>query len=140
MTAEAEGCGLDRDGEYGDALYTEAEPLASSIELVSAEEDCNKEDIACNRRCLNNPNPPYPSQKKGDFHHVKHCREKCHAEYMDCMRKAGLLKKFSAMPAAVEWIKSHGKEILGVLVIVGGVTYVVATGGSGALTLLPVLL
>jgi hypothetical protein len=47
-TAEAEGCALEEeDGEYGGALYSPDEPLASGIELVSAEDDCNKEDIAC---------------------------------------------------------------------------------------------
>jgi hypothetical protein len=69
------------------------------------------------------PESPYPSQKKGDFHHRDHCRKKCRKEYKDCMKKAGLLTEFSAMDAALEWMKKHGKEILGTLVVIGGITY-----------------
>jgi len=134
----AEGCG--RDAVYDGALYTDAGPLASSILLVSAEDDCNKEDIACNRRCLNNPNPPYPSQKKGDWSHREYCRKKCHAEYMDCMRKAGRVQEFGVLSAAAEWVKGHGIEILGTIVIVGGTVYVVVATGGAALALAPVLL
>lgn len=28
------------------------------------------------------------------------------------------------------WVKNHGKEILGTLVVIGGITYVVTTGGG----------
>jgi hypothetical protein len=46
-----------------------------------------------------------------------------------------LLKEFSAMDAALSWLKSHGKEILGTLVVIGGITYIVTTGGAGVLIL-----
>jgi hypothetical protein len=140
VTAEAEGCGLDGDGQYGDALYTAAEPLASGIELVSAEDDCNEEHIKCFRRCMNNPNPPSFKGPKGSAAHYRHCTEKCRKEYVDCMKKAGLMREFSVMDAALTWLKDHATGVVvGTVVVVGGVVYVVSTGGSG-LTLLPAVL
>jgi hypothetical protein len=121
-----------------DALYWADEPISSQMTLASGgevEKMCNDALIGCVRRCLNNPKPPWPSQKKGDFFHRKHCNDKCNAEFMACMRKAGLLQTFSALEAAWSWIKSHGKEIVGTVVVIGGVAYIVSTGGSGALIL-----
>ncbi len=136
---EEEGCALEEQGEYGGALYSAAKPLASLIELASLEDDINEEHIKCYRRCMNNPNPPNGA-KKGDGQHIKHCREKCHKEYMEKMRKAGLLKEFSAMDAALEWVKNHAKEIVvGSIFVIGGTAYVVSTGGSGLVLTLVVL-
>jgi hypothetical protein len=141
--AEAAGSGIEEEnGEEDGVLYSARGPLASGIELVSLEDEYNAEHIKCYRRCMNNPNPP-KGAKKGDSTHVRHCREKCLKEYMDRMRKAGLLKEFSALDAAVEWVKNHGKEIaIGSLIVIGTVVYVISTGGAGtpALTLLPAVL
>lgn len=54
---------------------------------------------------------------------------------MDCIRKAGLLQEFSVLDAAMAWVKSHGKEIVGTIVVIGGIAYIVSTAGSGALVL-----
>jgi len=128
--ANEEGC--------TDALYWADEPISSQMILVSAadlEAACNNEQIACMNRCMNNPKPPYPAQKKGDRAHYAHCHRRCLKQFMTCMRKAGLLQEFSVLDAAWSWIKSHGKEIVGTVVVIGGVAYIVSTGGSGALVL-----
>ncbi len=54
---------------------------------------------------------------------------------MDCMKQAGLLVEFSALDIALKWLKKDGAAILGTIVVIGGIAYVVATGGTGALVL-----
>jgi hypothetical protein len=45
------------------------------------------------------------------------------------------------MAQAIEWIREHKTEVtLGTIVVVGGVTFVLMTGGSGALILAPLAL
>jgi hypothetical protein len=120
------------------AIYWADEPLSSQIERTSAadlEQMCADEKSACMTRCLNNPNPPYPALKKGDRAHFALCHKRCFNQFMKCIRQAGLLQEFSVFDAALAWMKSHGKEIVGTIVIIGGVVYVVSTGGSGALVL-----
>jgi hypothetical protein len=121
-----------------DALYWADEPISSQVTLASTaevEKMCNDALIACFRRCMNNPNPPWPAQKKGDRSHHEFCNKKCNKAFIACMQKAGLLQTFSAFDAAWSWIKSHGKAIVGTIVIIGGVAYIVSTAGSGALVL-----
>lgn len=49
--------------------------------------------------------------------------------------------EFSRMDQAIEWIRAHKAEIaLGTVVIVGGAAFVLVTGGSGALLLVPLAL
>jgi hypothetical protein len=136
--AEAERWGLAEDGAYDGALYSAEEPLASGIELVSAEDDCNKEHIECFRDCWKKK-PPYPWGKKGGDGHNRYCTDTCLKKYVDCMKSAGLMKEFSVMSAALDWLKSHKAIVVGTVVVIAGVVYVVSTGGGGALvlTLLP---
>lgn len=48
---------------------------------------------------------------------------------------------FSRMEFAIEWIKDHKAELaLGTIVVVGGVAFVLTTGGAGALVLVPLAL
>ncbi len=45
------------------------------------------------------------------------------------------------MDEAIDWIGSHKDEVaIGTVVIVAGVAFVLATGGSGALILTPLVL
>jgi len=45
------------------------------------------------------------------------------------------------MEQAIEWIREHKAEVvLGTIVIIGGVAFVLSTGGSGALILAPLAL
>lgn len=134
--AEEAGCDLEEEGPYGGALYSPDEPLASMIELVKTEEDCNDEQIECFDKCWNSKLPKnYEHIPKGGAQHHEYCTKKCRKGFMDCMKRAGLLKEFSAMDAALGWVKNHGKEILGTLVVIGSITYVVASGGAGVLIL-----
>jgi hypothetical protein len=46
--------------------------------------------------------------------------------------------KFSRIDEALQWLRTHKAEIaLGTVVVVAGVAFVVATGGAGALVLVP---
>lgn len=126
------------DGSYTNGLYWADEPLASQMQRTSAadlEQECADQKSACMTRCLKNPNPPYPALKKGDRAHFALCHKRCFKAFMDCIRKAGLLQEFSVLDAAMAWVKSHGKEIVGTIVVIGGIAYIVSTAGSGALVL-----
>lgn len=126
------------DGSYTNGLYWADEPVASQMQRTSAadlEQMCADQKSACMTRCLKNPNPPYPALKKGDRAHFALCHKRCFAAFMDCIRKAGLLQEFSVLDAAMAWVKSHGKEIVGTIVVIGGIAYIVSTAGSGALVL-----
>lgn len=126
------------DGSYSNGLYWADGPLASQMQRTSAadlEQQCADQKSACMTRCLNNPKPPYPALKKGDRAHFALCHKRCFKAFMDCIRKAGLLQEFSVLDAAMAWVKSHGKEIVGTIVVIGGIAYIVSTSGSGALVL-----
>ncbi len=128
----------EEDESCINGLYWTDEPLASQMQRTSAadlEQMCADQKSACMTRCLNNPKPPYPAQKKGDRAHFALCHKRCFKAFMDCIRKAGLLQEFSVLDAAMAWVKSHGKEIVGTIVVIGGIVYIVSTAGSGALVL-----
>lgn len=55
----------------------------------------------------------YPALKKGDRAHFALCHKRCFKQFMECLRKAGLLQEFSVLDAAMAWVKSHRKEIVG---------------------------
>jgi len=138
VAAEEERWSFAEDGTYDGALYSVEEPLTSGIELVSAEEDCNNEHIQCFRDCWKKK-PPYPyGAKRGDGHY-RYCTETCRKAYVECMKKAGLMREFSIMSAALDWLKNNKAIVVGTVVVIAGAVYVVSTGGSGALvlTLLP---
>ena len=49
--------------------------------------------------------------------------------------------RFPSIDRALAWLREHKTEIaIGTIVVVAGVTFIVATGGSGALLLVPLLL
>jgi len=48
------------------------------------------------------------------------------------------LREFSTLERAIDWLKRREKEILvGTGVVAAGFTFIVATGGAGALILVP---
>lgn len=99
--------------------------------------DCDAEHIECYRKCFNKV-PPYPYTQGASDHH-RYCESKCLDEYMTCLEQTGQrVRRFSTMGRALAWLDSHKKEILiGTIVVVAGATLVVASGGSGALVLVP---
>jgi hypothetical protein len=110
--------------------------------------DCDEEHIQCFDRCWNR-SPPISSIKKGSGPHNEYCTKICREQYMECIEEQEQLErekknknlKFSSIDAALEWLRNHKAEIaIGTVVVVAGVTFVVATGGSGALVLAPLAL
>jgi hypothetical protein len=126
------------------------EDLASSTSVHSAEADsndivfvsqdtsaCDAAHIECFRSCWKKKPPrPYEYHKRD---HYRYCETKCFKEYMACLKRQGLhLREFSTLDRAMDWLRDHKKEILiGTVVLVAGITFVVATGGTGALILVP---
>lgn len=112
--------------------------------------DCDEEHIQCFDRCWNRP-PPISSIKKGSGPHNEYCTKICREQYTECIEaqeqeQAEREKKnkklhFSNIDAALDWLGNHKTEIaIGTVVVVAGVAFVVATGGSGALILAPLAL
>ena len=102
--------------------------------------DCDAEHITCFRSCWNR-RPPWPIRKH-DGGHYAYCTSKCLAEYMRCQTENACEKitavMFECIDEAVKWVNEN-KLAIGTLVVVGGVVYVVSTGGTGALALVPLL-
>jgi hypothetical protein len=64
---------------------------------------------------------------------------------MACLEEQEELERqeleFSNIDAALDWLRRHKTEVaLGTVVVVAGVTFIVATGGTGALILAPLAL
>ncbi len=120
-----------------DALYIE-EPMASGYVPVQQTDAlwliCNEANKTCVDSCIK----ALPAKKRKDKAEQRTCEQKCHKEYMVCLARAGLVKKvFNAFDTAWSWIKEHKTAIVGSIVVIGGVAYIVSTGGSGALILIP---
>jgi len=85
--------------------------------------DCDAEHIRCFDRCWNRA-PPLTSIE----------------EQLERDRKKKELH-FSNIDVALDWLRNHKIEVaVGTVVVVAGVAFVVATGGSGALILAPLAL
>ncbi|RKI00015.1 hypothetical protein D7Y04_16350 [Corallococcus sp. AB038B] len=49
--------------------------------------------------------------------------------------------RFSSIDGALDWLRAHSTEVaIGTVVVVAGVAFIVATGGTGALVLAPLAL
>jgi len=122
-------------------LRAEAPPPESDeLDILFASQstrDCDAEHIECYRKCFKK-NPPYPYTRGAADHH-RYCESKCLKEYMTCLEQTGQqVRRFSTLGRALAWLDRHKKEILiGTIVVVAGATLVVASGGSGALVLVP---
>jgi hypothetical protein len=110
----------------------------------SGSDHCADEQIACFDRCWNS-RPPLSSIRKGSEKHHEYCTTKCLDEYMNCVKEQETSKQFQKLhfpdtDKALSWLREHKTEIaVGTLVVVAGATFIVATGGSGALILVPLL-
>lgn len=109
--------------------------------------DCQKEHEECMESCWKN-RYPWPHNQRQAGWYYKRCTSDCKDQYNECMneqeeaaREKEKKLKFSRMDQAIDWIRDHRTELaLGTIVIVGGVAFVLATGGSGALILTPLAL
>jgi hypothetical protein len=113
----------------------------------SGRDYCADEQIECFDRCWNSQ-PPLRSIRKGSEKHHEYCTTECLLQYMDCVKelerqeqeRTSRKLQFSSIDRAIDWIREHKTEVaVGTLVVVAGVTFVIATGGSGALLLVPLL-
>jgi hypothetical protein len=111
----------------------------------AGERDCQAEHEECFRTCWKKSRPPYPH--KHDEWYYKRCTADCSRAYNECVdeqeeaRERARKLEFSRVDQAIEWIRNHKAEVaLGTVVIVGGVAFVITTGGSGALILAPLAL
>lgn len=110
--------------------------------------DCQKEHEECVGRCWNKKNWPYPHNKEQSGWYLERCEHDCSQEFKTCeeeqeeaARKRGEKLEFSGMNEAVAWIREHKAGVaIGTVVIVAGVSFVLATGGAGALVLAPLAL
>jgi hypothetical protein len=108
---------------------------------------CTELQIKCFDRCWNRP-PPLTSIKPGSGKHHEYCTKECREEFMECMEDQERLEEagkkrldFSTIDNALAWLREHKTEVaVGTVVVVAGVVFVVATGGSGALILAPLAL
>jgi hypothetical protein len=109
--------------------------------------DCDGEFKQCMKRCWDKRYPwPHNKPQAGWYH--ERCEQDCNKEYNECeeekeKQESERRKKlsFSRMDEAIEWLKAHKAEVaLGTVVIVAGVAFVLTTGGSGALILVPLAL
>jgi hypothetical protein len=110
--------------------------------------DCDAEHVRCFDRCWNRA-PPLTSIEKGSGKHHEYCTEECRKEYMECIEEQEQLERegkkkelhFSSIDVALDWLRNHKTEVaIGTVVVVAGVAFVVATGGTGALILAPLAL
>lgn len=112
--------------------------------------DCQKEHEECFDRCWNDPNPPYPHKENLGWYH-EYCVTKCRKEFNECLDEEERAEKerirsrpplrFSDIDTALAWLRSHESELaIGTFVVVAGTTFIIATGGSGALLLAPLAL
>jgi len=120
---------------YGHALYTPAEET-TSYQMTTTENDCNNLQIGCFRKCWKSALPRHLKHiPKGGGQHYEYCTATYRKAFMDCMKAAGLLVEFSALDIALTWLKTEGANVLGTIVVIGGIAYIVSTGGTGALVL-----
>lgn len=112
-------------------------PLQATL-IAMAVRDCDQEHIECFRRCWNSK-PPWPI-RRGSSGHYRYCQSKCLAEYMACLAEQAVEQAFESMSEAVEWLAQHPEVVVGTIVVIGGVAFVVASGGSGGLILVPAAL
>lgn len=99
--------------------------------------DCSAEQIECFRRCYNG-NPPWPcGRDKGSRY--RYCQTMCLAAYMACEAENAAERLSDALKQAYEWLAAHPEVVIGTVIVIAGVAFVVASGGSGAPVLIPLL-
>lgn len=119
--------------------------LQGRIIQAAFNRNCEEERDACERMCL-------AGLKGPDWSHMsagskkEHCRGVCMRPYLDCcsLREMaqGKAVEVHSVDAAVEWMKRNSERLLvGAVIVIAGVAFVVAVGGSGGglLLLVPVI-
>ncbi|HEX5747897.1 MAG TPA: hypothetical protein VFZ09_16760 [Archangium sp.] len=105
--------------------------------------DCEQERDACESMCLAGLRGRAWSHMSAGSK-KEHCVRVCMRPYIDCCKLRELAEgqavEFHAMDEAVDWLKQNRERLLeGAVVVIAGVAFVVAFGGSGILFLVPVI-
>ncbi len=95
--------------------------------MITAEECYEKYDITCGNKCRR-----MRSKVRRAI-----CWAACAEEYAACLATVAAGAVCSAVGSAAQWLADHAGAVVGTIVVIGGITYIVATGGAGALVLLP---
>lgn len=85
---------------------------------------------------------PSQSHSTRASHPQRNLPEQCLTQYNDCLELQGLAAvQFPVVDGAVEWLKRHRTELfVGTVIVIAGVTFVVASAGAGIVVLAPVAL
>jgi RHS repeat-associated protein len=112
---------------------------ANVVDPTGLLRDCEAENVQCNRDCWKAP-LSYPQNcykgKMAKWARAVYCEAKCQALYMECLAENGLEEAGDALTEAQRWLANHPEVVIGTIIVVGGVAFIVATGGAGT----PVLL
>lgn len=147
------GCAHTRPPERKTYVISEGTDASASSEGpgtggAGAEAYCGELQLKCHDECIERA-PRYSGIKKGSARHHQICASDCLKEFMECVKKQEELERqeqrkelrFPNMDSALGWLRGHKAELaVGTVVVVAGVAFVVATGGSGALLLTPLAL
>lgn len=108
--------------------------------------DCDEENRECYRECMSRPLPRgyghMTSGRRGKGPKADYCTERCMQPYRDCQELERLRpQEFTAVDAAMDWLKRNRREVLvGSVVVIAGVVFVVASMGAGLVILVPAVL
>jgi hypothetical protein len=144
------GCSSVRPAQHNAQAYVideDASGIGSALGTGGAGYDCDDELNKCFKRCWESSQQPYPHVERNEWYY-EYCTRECRKEYMACVEEleqeeAERVKRrppleFSSFDKARAWIREHKSEIaLGTIVVVAGTTFILATGGTGALILVP---
>ena len=111
---------------------------------AGADAYCAELQLKCHKQCMRRK-PQYPGVRKGSREHDEHCTTECLKEFMTCLKRMEELERqelrFENVDGELSWLRDHKTEVvIGTVVVVAGVAFIVATGGSGALLLVPLAL
>ncbi|HLL03388.1 MAG TPA: hypothetical protein VK539_22585 [Myxococcaceae bacterium] len=105
--------------------------------------NCDEEHVQCFDECWNANPLPWPYTRRDGWFH-EYCTRECRKRYVECEQeneKRTKEMKFSRVDEAIEWIRNHKDEVaLGMVVIIAGTVFIITTGGTGALILVPLAL
>jgi hypothetical protein len=116
------------------------------VQAARRPRDCDEENQACIDECMDRPlargfgHITAEGRKKGGKRSF--CTDRCLQPYLDCMELERLRpQEFTAVEAAMDWLKRNRRELLvGSVVVIAGVVFVVASVGAGLVILAPAVL
>jgi len=147
------GCSHRRPAQTSAQTYVideDASGVGVALGTGGAGHDCDDELNTCFTKCWESSRLPYPHTERNEWFY-EHCTRECRKAYMDCVKEkeeeeAERVKRrppleFASFDKARDWIRTHKTEIaLGTVVIVAGTAFILVTGGTGALVLIPLAL